>query len=132
MAASPYCFVDLHRQAGADPVALQEDHDLFDLFLLLPGAGDPAGAPVADAGHLPQAMRGVFDHIQGLHPKDFDDAFGGDRADALDQAAAQVFADAFDGGGQEQGEVDDFELPPVLWVGGPQSLQPHGCARRHP
>lgn len=36
--------VDLDRQVGADPVTMQEDHDLLDLLLLLPGFGDATSA----------------------------------------------------------------------------------------
>ena len=43
---------DAHRPGGADPVAVQEDHDLPDDFLLGPGVRDPFGSNRANAGHL--------------------------------------------------------------------------------
>ena len=41
----------------ADPVAVQEHHDLPDDLLVGPGGGDPLGADRADAGDLAQPIR---------------------------------------------------------------------------
>src|ERR1035437_5960795 len=42
---------DANRFAGADPVAVEEDHDLADLHSLLPGSCNPFPALWADAVH---------------------------------------------------------------------------------
>ena len=80
--------VDLDRQVGADAVAVQEEHDLFDLLLLIPGKGDQAGALGADIRHFAQALGLAFDHFEGLSAEMGHDALGQARADAPDQARA--------------------------------------------
>jgi len=52
-----------------------------------------------------------------------DDALGGDRANAFDQAGAQVLADVFDRGRIEGGVPGELELPSVLGMGGPEAFQ---------
>ena len=50
--------VDAHRDGGGDPDALEEDHDLLDGLLLLPGGGDHLGPLGAEAGDLDRAASG--------------------------------------------------------------------------
>ena len=54
----PIGLVDAHRPRGADPVGLEEDHDLADHLLLGPGPGDPLLALGADAGEFEQLAPG--------------------------------------------------------------------------
>ena len=49
--------VDAHRPRGADPVAVQEQHDLADHLLLGPAGDDALGALRADPAHLAQPAR---------------------------------------------------------------------------
>ena len=81
-------------------MALQEEHHLFDLLLLGPGARDQVDALAAHAQHLVQPRRLLLDDAQRLQPELAHDALGRDRADALDQPAAQVLLQPCDGGRQ--------------------------------
>ena len=116
-------FVDLDGQAGGDAVALQEKHHLFDLLLFGPGAGDQIHPFAADAEHLVQALRFLFDDLQRFQPEFAHDAFGRHRADALDQPAAQVFLQAGDGGGQDRADRFSLELPAILGMRHPRAAQ---------
>ncbi len=97
-------------------MAVQEEHDLLDLLLLVPGAGDHGDALGADIRHLPQALGVVLDDVQGAYAKAGDDALRQARADAAHQPGAQVAADAGGGGGQGLLANLDLELLPVLGV----------------
>ena len=57
-----------------------------------------------------------------------DDPVGDPRADALDQARAEIAADALDGGGKDGGVVLDGELLAVLGMGAPAALHPQRLA----
>jgi hypothetical protein len=46
---------DAHRAGGADPVAVQEQHDLADHLLVRPALHDAPGPLRPDPAHLPQA-----------------------------------------------------------------------------
>ncbi len=121
--------VNLHRQPGADAVALQEDHDLLDVLLLLPGARDLRRPLIADARHLAQPVDVRLDHIQRLEAEVIDDAPGIDRPNALDQAAAQVLADTLDRRRELHRVLAHLELATVLWMRAPHPTQPHRLAR---
>ena len=115
--------VDFDGEAGVDAVALQKQHHLLDRFLFVPGAGDGGGALGADAQHLADALRRMIEHVQRFQAKALDDARGGDRADAFDQAGAEIFLEPFDRGGQHLLALFGFELLAVLRVGDPLALQ---------
>jgi hypothetical protein len=114
---------DAHGVGGADVVALQEEHDLLDGLLLLPGPLDDGGAVHAHAQDLAQAPRLLLDDAQGVQLEAAHDAPGGHRADALDQARAKVFFDAGGGGGQDGGVALDLELAAVAGVAGPAAME---------
>ncbi len=111
--------VDLDRQVGADPIRVQEEHDLFDLALLLPGLGDHAHPLGTDVRDLLQALRLVFDHLQGGCAEVSDDALGKPRPNATHQSRAQVAADAGDGCRQSLLAHLYLELQAVFRVGDP-------------
>ena len=77
-------------------MALQEEHDVLDLLLLLPALFDPVHANTSDAGHIKQAVRIIFDDVQCISSKLPDDPPCEGRADPLDQAAPQIFFDPVD------------------------------------
>ena len=88
---------DLRRMAGGNVVALQEKHDILDLFLLLPALFDAFHTDPADAGHLQETVRCFFDHIQRIRselPHDAACKFG---ADAFYKTAPQILFNAVDG-----------------------------------
>ena len=51
----------------------------------------------SDALDLLQKRRAFVDDLQGAFAEDGDDLLGEVRADALDQAGAEIFLDALDG-----------------------------------
>ena len=87
-----------HRPRRADAVAVQEHHDLADHLLLGPGISDPLRPHFPDAGHLAQPFRLGLDHVENLLAERPDQLAGIDRADAPDDARAQILLDALDRG----------------------------------
>jgi hypothetical protein len=84
--------VDPHRPRGADPVGMQEQHDLADRLLLGP-AGDDARRPLgSDAGDLAQAIRLGLDQLEDGLAEGTDQLLGVDRADAADHAEPRYFS----------------------------------------
>ena len=77
-------------------MALKEDHDLLDLFLLLPGLCDHGDPFWADTFNFGKTVRGFLYDVQGLHSKFLDDSFCHDGTDAFDQARTEVFLYAMD------------------------------------
>ena len=122
-------FVDAHSQRRADAVALQEDHHLANLALLLPGRLDHQHPFGADPFDVVEALRLVFDDIEGLRAERKHDALGHFRPDPLDQPAAEVLLDAGGCGREDGGVALDLELPAILAVYGPLPLQSHVLAR---
>ena len=108
-------FVDFDGEVGADAVPVQEEHDVFDLFLLDPRGLNLGGAFGADVGDFAQAGGVVFDHVEGVRAKSGDDAVGEFGADAFDEAGAEVAADGVYGGGE--GLFADFDLKLVAVFG---------------
>ena len=60
----PIGLKDPNRPAGADPVAVQEKHDLADLQAFLPGGGDPLTALGANAVDGLKSSGVLADHLQ--------------------------------------------------------------------
>ena len=109
-------------------MALQEEHHLFDLPLLGPGARDQLDAHPADAQHLVQPAWLLLDDAQRLQPEFAHDTLGRHGADALDQAAAQVLFQPGDGGRQHRAHLVGLELAAVLRVSDPRARQQHRLA----
>ena len=87
---------DANRPGGADPVAVQEDHDLPDDLLLGPGVRDPLGPDGADARHLAQPIGLGLDDVEDLVSEGLDHFLGVDRPDAADHPRAEIFLDPID------------------------------------
>ena len=103
---------------------LQEDHDFFDGFLRGPGFFDHRDTLLGDAGNLDQAGAVPLDDVEGFQAEVRHDASGRHRANAFDEAAAQVLLQPC-----ERGRLcflcgHNLELPPVLWVLTPVACQP--------
>lgn len=120
--------VDADGDGGGDADALEEDHDLLDRLLFLPGRGDHLRPLRAESGHLHEALRVLLDDVQGVDAEVGGDAVGHDRPDALDQARSEVAADALDGRREDRRVVVDLELLAELRVRGPTPLHPQGLA----
>jgi hypothetical protein len=101
---------DAHGQGRADAVAVEEDHDLPQVLLGLPGGADIRPAPGSDAGHLGEALDLSVDDLQGGLAEARHDALGHAGPDALDQAGAQVAPEAFGGHRHPQAVIGDAEL----------------------
>ena len=123
---------DFHREARAHVVALQEEHDFLDLFLLFPGGGDACGAFLADARHFAQAIDVSLDDVERLQAEVVHDPPGVDGADAADQAAAEVFAQPLQGRGQLHGVLPHLELPAVAGMLNPHAAQSQRLAHARP
>ena len=65
-------------------MAVQEEHDLFDLLLFLPGKRDQAGAFGTNVRHLSQPFRRDFDDLQGVSAKLINDSFSESRPNPFD------------------------------------------------
>ena len=120
--------VDPHRQRGGHPDTLQEHHHLLDGLLLGPGGSDHRGALGAEAVDLDQAAGLVVDDVHDVDAEVGDHALGHHRADALDQARAQVSLDALGGGRQHGGVGVHLELLAVFRVARPPAAHPQGLA----
>ncbi len=118
--------VDPHGDGGGHLDGLQEEHDLLDRLLFLPGVGDLLGAFGAETGDLDEALGLLLDDPQGVDAEVLGDAVGEDRPDALDQPGPQIAPDALDGGRQHGRVVLDVELLAVLRMRPPAALHPEG------
>ena len=109
-------FIDLHGVGRRDVVDAQKQHDLLDRLLRGPGFLDHGHALFANAGDLDQAGARVLDDVEGLQSEVCHDPPGRYRADALDQAAAQVLLQPGEGSRLCLLGMDDLELPSILEV----------------
>ena len=85
-------FVDLHGVGGRDIVAAQKQHDFLDGLLRGPGFLDHGHALLANAGDLDQAGARLLNNVERVQTEMRHDAPGRHRADALDEAAAQILS----------------------------------------
>ena len=85
----------------------------------------------ANARDLVEAA-GIFaDDLKGLGTEVIDDLLGVGFPDSVDQAAAQIFANPVDGGGEFRLEAGYLELVAVLWVARPFAVELEGFAALH-
>src|ERR1035437_7226033 len=82
--------VDADCPPGADPVAMEKEHDLADLHSLLPGIGDPLPALWPDTIDGLQVGGVVFYYRQDLCAEVADQLLCEDGANTLHEAAGQV------------------------------------------
>lgn len=108
-------FIDFDGEVGGDTVPVQEEHDVFDLFLFHPGGSNLGRALGADVGDFAQAFGFVFDDVEGVRAKGGDDAVGEFGANAFDEAGAKIAANGIYGGGE--GLLADFDLELVAVFG---------------
>src|SRR5208282_6783005 len=78
---SPIGLEDANRAGSADPVAVQEDHDLPHDLLLGPGVRDPLGPNRANARDLAKPIGLGLDDVEDLLPEGFDHFLGIDGPD---------------------------------------------------
>ena len=70
---------------------LQKQHNIFDLFLLLPALFDLPDPLLADSFYFLQTKDLALDHIQCIHAKQAYNTFGKFRSNTLDQTRSQIF-----------------------------------------
>ena len=116
-------FVNAHGAVRADAVGVEEEHDFADHFLLGPGGADLLAASLADAGDFFETDGKLIDDGEDLFVEFLHQLLGVDRADALDQAAAEVFFDPFARGRRAAMNGTGLELKPVLAVLHPNTLR---------
>ena len=119
---------DADAEGVGHAVGLQEDHDLAQGLLVVPRGLDGLRAAGADAVDFAEAARLVGDDVEGADAEAGDDLVGVGLADALDEAAAEVFADAVDGGGQARAERAHAQLRAVRGMAFPVTADVDGLA----
>jgi len=110
---------ELQAAGGAYAVGLQEDVQLALGAFVVPSLFDGGGAFFADAGDVAETGGFFAEDPEGIGPKGIYDFVGVNLSDAGDEAAAEVFANAVDGGGELAFEVGNPKLRAVLGVVGP-------------
>lgn len=111
-------------------MGLQEQHDLPNLLLFVPGRSDHGDPFLSDTLDLGQLLQFIFDDIESFTAEPLDDSLGHDRADALNETGAQVSLDAIDRGWDLRFEIQHLELPAVSGMIGPLTLHQEDFSRR--
>ena len=73
----------------AEPVGMQEQHDIAHRALLAPGGRDPSGEAPPDTRHFAQALWLALDHVEHLIAERCDQLLGQGAADAFDHARSR-------------------------------------------
>ena len=121
--------VDAHGPRGADPVRVQEQHDLADHLLLGPAGDDARGALGPDAGYLAQPLGLLLDQLENVLAKRPDELLGIHWADAADHAGPEILLDAFQRRGRGRFQERRLELEAVRTVRDPGATHLHPLAR---
>jgi hypothetical protein len=123
---------EFHALAGRDAVGLEKNIQLPLGTLFVPGLFDREGAFFPDAVDVAQPARFLAKDAEGVRAECVDDLVGVDLADAGDEAAAEVFADAIHAGRQLAAKAGDLELRSVLRVPRPFATQVQRLSALHP
>ena len=115
--------VDAHRPRGADPVAVQEQHDLADDLLLGPAGDDALGAFRADPADLSQPVRLLRNDLEHRLAEGPHELSGIDGADPTDHPGAQVFLDPLHRGRRRRLEKGGSELDAVGAIVDPVAIR---------
>ena len=89
---------DPERTTRADPVAVQENHNVPHDPLLGPSRLDLLPPPRSDSLHIFQARRGIFNDLENLFAELGHHLLRINRTDPADQSAAEIFFNALEGG----------------------------------
>ena len=111
--------VNPHRARCADPMGMQEDHDLADRPLFRPTRSNPIGALRSNAGNFPQAMRLCFDDVEHLGTEGLDEFAGISRTNATDHPGAEIFFNSLCRGGRHRFQKPRAELHAMGAIVGP-------------
>ena len=124
----PVGLVDADGPAGADAVAVKEDHDLPDDLLFCPGFLDAFPAFRTDAVQFLQPGGLRLDDVEDFLAKLAHQLLGVHRADPFDHAAAQVFLNALPAGWRTAAEQDRPKLAAEFSVLNPITFSGHPFA----
>src|SRR5437868_4830319 len=86
-----------NRPRRTDAMALQEDHDLADRFLVRPTGCDPLQPDLTDSVDLSQALWGLLDDIEDCVTEGLHQPLRKVRPDALDHPRTEVTLDTLNG-----------------------------------
>jgi len=103
-------FVNANRAAGAHSIRVEKNHDVADDFLLGPGIFDSPAALRPDPLDHFESGGVVFDDVENSFAELLHELACIHGSDALDEAGAEVFLDAFAGVGGGGGEQLRAEL----------------------
>ena len=119
--ASAVFFDETNTLAGGDAIGLKEDHQVANGDLFLPCGFDRFGALASDTGDLAEAPGVLADDAEGISAKVVDNFSGVGFTDTVYHPAAEVFANAVNGGGELGFKLRDFKLIAMTGVAGPLS-----------
>src|SRR5262245_12957767 len=95
----PIGLINPDSTCGANPMRVQEDHDLPDDFLGLPRLDHSLFAFGANPIELSQPFGRLFNNVKDLFPEGLDQLFGKVRANTFDHPRAEILLNAFEGTG---------------------------------
>ncbi len=94
----PVFFINFGCISGADTMALEKDHDVLHVLLLLPTGSNQGNTCLPYTWDFKQPVYIILYHVKCGQTKMRDDELGKLRTDALDQSVAEVFLNSDDGG----------------------------------
>src|SRR5579875_1231026 len=112
-------------------MSLQKKLHLLHLLLLGPGGDDARAILLAEAAHLGQALGLLLNNRQRLLAEVFNKSAGFFRADALNQAGAEVANDALGARGQALVKARHMELVAVARIIFPDAFHGQHFAGAH-
>ena len=127
----PVALVYAVREARRHAVSLQEEHDLAQRPLLMPGRLNLLDTLRADALHIEELLRRVVDDGERVDAEAGDNARRHLRADAPDESTAQVFLDAGERDWPHHLVGGDFKLGAILAALHPLAGEAQRGARLH-
>jgi len=108
---------------SADFVALKEQHNIFDLFLVLPAGFDPFCPHFSNTGNFDQFFRCLIDNIQRIFTEFFHDLSCKNRPDPFDKTGPKIFFNAIYSGRKCFFKPFHTKLPAVFGIHFPEAFQ---------
>src|SRR5262249_47413299 len=82
--------VNADRPRSANPMTLQEGHDLANYLLIGPAGGDPRRTLGTNALDLKQSLRLSLDHVEYRFAEGYHQPVSEGRTDSLDETRSQI------------------------------------------
>ena len=115
-------FVYFGCERGADAIALEKEHDVFDFLLFLPAFFNLVYTFFPYSVDFKQPVGRIFNHRDRIGAKFGDNSFGKLRPNAFNQAAAKIFFYTIDGGWHNLFPSLCTELAAIFGINFPVSL----------